>query len=81
MNMLIAEARRMVPSLSRGTCAVYFLRLRFGILYVGALINLEQRLDDHGSGQACRTTALDPPADLLRIEIFSAFSEAPQREA
>jgi putative endonuclease len=81
MNMLIAEARRMAPSLSRGTCVVYFLRLRSGILYVGASVDLEQRLDDHVSGQACRTTALDPPSALLRVEVCPTFSEARRREA
>ena len=60
---------------------VYFLRLRSGMLYVGASIDLEQRLDDHVSGQACRTTALDPPFALLRIEVYSTFSDARQREA
>jgi len=81
VNALIAEARRMAPSLSRGTCVVYFLRLRSGILYVGASVALEQRLGDHVSGQACRTTALDVPLALLRVEIYAAFSEARRREA
>jgi putative endonuclease len=60
---------------------VYFLRLRSGMLYVGASIDLEQRLDDHASGQACRTTALDPPFALLRVEVYPTFSEARRREA
>jgi putative endonuclease len=81
VNALVAEARRMAPSLSRGTCVVYFLRLRSGILYVGASIDLEQRIDDHISGHACRTTALDPPVALLRVEVCSTFSEARRREA
>jgi putative endonuclease len=51
------------------------------MLYVGASVDLEQRLDDHASGQACRTTALDPPVALLRIEVCSTFPEAGQREA
>jgi len=80
MKTLIAEARRLVPSLPRGTAVVYFLRLRSGMLYVGASIDLEQRLDDHASGQACRTTTLDPPLALLRVEVCSTFSEARQRE-
>jgi predicted GIY-YIG superfamily endonuclease len=81
MNALITEARRMAPSLSRVTAVVYFLRLRSGILYVGASIELEQRLDDHVSGQACRTTTLDPLHALLRVEVFSTFSQACVREA
>ena len=81
VNALIAEARRMVPSLSRGTAVVYFLRLRSGITYVGTSIDLEQRLDDHVSGKACRTTAFDPPLALLRVEVCPTFSDARLREA
>ncbi|MBA4138227.1 MAG: hypothetical protein C0518_13000 [Opitutus sp.] len=81
MNALMAEARRMAPSLTRGTPVVYFLRLRSGTPYVGASVDLEQRLGDHASGQACRTTSLDVPFALLRVEICSTFSEARQREA
>jgi putative endonuclease len=66
---------------SKGTCVVYFLRLRSGALYIGASEDLEQRLDDHTSGQACRTTQLDPPTSFLRSEIFLTFSEARHREA
>ena len=66
---------------SKGTCVVYFLRLRSDIIYIGASEDLEQRLDDHASGQACRTTRLDPPAALLRVEVFPTFSEARTREA
>ncbi|MFM9031196.1 MAG: hypothetical protein ACKOTF_11060 [Opitutaceae bacterium] len=41
MNALIADARRMALSkgprpASKGTCFVYFLRLRSGALYIGA---------------------------------------------
>jgi putative endonuclease len=81
MNTLIAEARRMAPSLSRGLCVVYFLRLRSGLIYIGASADLEQRLDDHSSAQACRTTELDPALSLLRIEVFATFAEARKREA
>jgi predicted GIY-YIG superfamily endonuclease len=86
MNALIAEARRMALSkgrspASKGTCVVYFLRLRSGALYIGASEDIEQRLDDHCSGQACRTTQLDPPVSFLRIETFASFSEARMREA
>ena len=86
MKTLIAEARRMALSkgqrpASKGTPVVYFLRLRSGIIYIGASEDLEQRLEDHASGQACRTTQLDPPASILRLEIYSSFSEARSREA
>jgi putative endonuclease len=85
MNALIAEARRMALSkgqrpASKGMPVVYFLRLRSGIVYISASEDLEQRLDDHASGQACRTTQLDPPAAFLRFEVFSTFSEARARE-
>ena len=66
---------------SKGTCVVYFLRLRSGALYIGATKNLVQRREDHLSGQACRTTQTDPPASVLRLEFCSSFSEAGTREA
>ena len=81
MNELIAEARRMVPSLSRGTPVVYFLRLRSGTIYVGCSTDLEQRLEDHSTGEACRTTVLDPPVTLVRVETSATFSDARHREA
>src|SRR5208282_5626647 len=42
----------------------YTLRLRSGVLYPGATTDLERRWAEHDSGAACRTTLLDPPADL-----------------
>jgi len=66
---------------SKGTPVVYFLRLRSGSIYIGASEDLEQRLDDHASGQACRTTQLDPPVGLLMVEEFPTFSGARTREA
>src|SRR5687767_15029310 len=78
---LLPTAQRMAPNLSKGTPVVYFLRLRSGMLYIGASVDLKQRLDDHVSGQACRTTQLDPPLALLRVEVCSTFREARQREA
>jgi predicted GIY-YIG superfamily endonuclease len=51
------------------------------MLYVGASGDLEQRLEDHASAQACRTTALDRPVALLRVEVCSTFAEARNREA
>jgi len=81
MNALLAEARRMAPSLSRGTPVVYFLQLRSGAIYVGVSVDLAQRLDDHLKGSACRITLMDPPLRLLRIEIHRTFAEARRREA
>jgi putative endonuclease len=86
MNTFVAEARRMALSkgqrpASKGTCVVYFLRLRSGTLYIGASENLEPRLEDHAAGRACRTTQLDPPVALLRVEIHSTFAAARRREA
>lgn len=66
---------------SKGTCVVYFLRLRSGAFYIGATEDLEQRLEDHFSGQAYRTTQLDPPASVQRVEFYSSFSAARTREA
>ena len=66
---------------SKRTCVVYFLRLRSGAIYIGASEDLEQRLNDHASGQACRTTQLDPTIAILRIESFPTFCEARTREA
>ena len=81
MAALITEARRMVPNLSRGMSAVYFLRLQSGIIYIGVSTDLAQRLDDHAAGQACRTTRWDRPVGVLRIELHATFAEARIREA
>ena len=86
MNALVAEARRMISSLpavnpTKNLPVVYFLRLRSGIIYVGASTDLKQRLGDHASGQACRTTQIDPPLHFLRVEVFASFTEARTREA
>lgn len=71
----------MNSNLSRGVPVVYFLRLRSGTVYVGVSLDLPQRLDAHLSGQACRTTTLDPPVALLRVEVCSDFHAARQRES
>jgi putative endonuclease len=81
MNALVSEARRMAPGLSQGTPVVYFLRLRSGSIYIGSSLELEQRIEDHVSGRACRTTALDAPTAILRIEILPSFAGARSREA
>jgi predicted GIY-YIG superfamily endonuclease len=86
MNALVAEAQRMALSkrrspASKGTCVVYFLRLRSGSIYIGVSEDLEQRLDDHVSGRACRTTQLDPPLAIPRVEVLPTFSEARSRVA
>ena len=70
-----------VDPVPKGIFVVYFLRLRSGVLYVGASADLEQRLDAHASGQAGRTTRLDPPISLLRFEAYPSFSAARRREA
>lgn len=78
---LVDEARRMAPSLSRGTALVYVLRLRSGALYVGCSDDAETRFTEHVNGTACRTTTIDPPRSLLWVEIQPAFSTARRREA
>jgi predicted GIY-YIG superfamily endonuclease len=60
---------------------VYVLRLRSGQVYIGSTTQLGQRLADHASGYACRTTNLDPPVALLHLETFDSFSSARHREA
>jgi putative endonuclease len=81
MNVLVSEMQRITPNISKGTAVVYILRLKSGGIYIGASTDLEQRLDDHISGQACRTTLLDPPATLVRVEIYTTYAEARKREA
>ncbi len=80
MNPLFSAALRLFPTLSRGTPVVYLLRLQSGVLYIGSTLDLEQRLDDHASGRAGRTTLLNPPVALLRVEPCSTFTQARQRE-
>lgn len=71
----------MVPSLSRGYPFVYILRLKSDALYVGCSTDVETRFQDHMKGLACRTTQIDPPVELLLIEIQSDFPAARKREA
>ncbi|MDI1247929.1 MAG: GIY-YIG nuclease family protein [Lacunisphaera sp.] len=80
-NQLIRAAKHLAPAVRAGTAVVYFLRLKSGMIYIGCSVDLEQRLRDHQSGQACRTTALDPPTALLRVEVCPTFSDARRREA
>jgi len=86
---VIEAARRMIPSLPveslpnplKDEAFVYFLRLRSGKIYVGCTIDLEQRLEDHSQGVACYTTKIDPPVELLRLELCPHFPSARRREA
>jgi putative endonuclease len=78
--MLLADACVATAVFSESS-VVYFLRLRSGQLYIGSTTDLHQRLKDHTSGRACRTTALNPPVALLRLESFPIFSQARHREA
>jgi len=71
----------MAPSVSKGTPVVYFLRLQSDGIYIGTSTDLSQRLEDHISGQACRTTNLDAPIGLLRVEVHATSTEARTREA
>jgi len=59
----------------------YLLRLRSGILYPGATTDLSRRYREHLSGNACRTTRLDPPASLAYSEPHPTFTSARRREA
>ncbi len=81
MNPLITEVSQIVVVAPKGMPVVYFLRLGSGIIYIGASMDLPQRLDDHRSGQACRTTQFDRPVAMLRVEACTTFAEARAREA
>ena len=59
----------------------YILRLRSGQLYVGATTELERRWHEHTTGEACRTTKLDPPVEIVRTEEHATFADARRREA
>jgi putative endonuclease len=59
---------------------LYILRLKSGNLYIGATTDLNQRYQDHLNGQACRTTKLDPPFELVYSESLPTFSDARKRE-
>jgi len=59
----------------------YILRLRSGNIYPGSTTNINQRIDDHFKGKACRTTKIDPPIALIYSEELPTFSEARKREA
>jgi putative endonuclease len=50
-------------------------------VFTGSTTNLHQRLVDHSAGRACRTTAVDAPVALLRLETFGTFAQARRREA
>ena len=78
---LLQEARRMVPSLSRGMAFSYILELRSGAFYVGCSVDYETRFREHQAGTACRTTALDPPVALRLVELHADFTAARRREA
>ena len=69
------------PPASRGTRVVYFLRLRSGAVYIGSSLDLEMRLNDHLFGRACRTTELDSPVAVIRVEFYSTFTAARRRES
>lgn len=65
---------------SKGSASSHFLRLRSGGLYIGASMNLEHGLDHHASGRGRRTTRVDPPVSVWRIESFPAFTKDRSRE-
>jgi putative endonuclease len=71
----------LVPNIAEGQAVVYFLLLSSGTIYVGCSTDLDQRLDDHLCGQGCRTTQIDPPVAILRVEILPTFSDVRTREA
>ncbi len=58
----------------------YILRLKSGGLYIGSTADLQRRYAEHRSGNACRTTKLDPPEKLAHAELFSNLAAARKRE-
>jgi len=63
------------------TAWLYILRLKSGQLYIGSTIDLNRRVEEHYSGQACRTTKLDPLVKVVYSELLLTFSDARKREA
>jgi len=59
---------------------LYIFRLKSGSLYVGTTLNLDQRVQEHREGRACRTTSLDPPLELVLLEQHITFRGARRRE-
>ena len=59
----------------------YILRLRSGQLYVGATTDLERRWREHVSGDAGRTSKLDPPVAIVYTEEHPTFADARRHEA
>ncbi len=59
---------------------VYLLRLENGCIYVGSTHNLERRLQEHGSGSGCKTTATSTTIDLIYSECFPDQASALTRE-
>jgi catechol-2,3-dioxygenase len=72
--LVLNEESHAKPRPHRAT-GLYHFAIRYPTL------DLEKRLDDHLMEQACRTTELDPPVAVLRIEICPTFPEARRREA
>jgi putative endonuclease len=63
------------------TAWLYILRLKSGQLYIGSTTDLNRRVEEHYSGQACRTTKLDPPVKVVYSESLPTFSDARKQEA
>lgn len=60
---------------------MYILRLSSGGLYIGSSADIMRRYVEHISGNACRTTRLDPPKRIVYSEEFVDLSLAKHREA
>lgn len=56
------------------------LRCADGSFYVGSTRSLEQRLDQHASGQGARYTSHRLPVELVFAEEFANIEEAYRRE-
>lgn len=60
---------------------MYILRLSSGGLYIGSSADIKRRYVEHVSGNACRTTKIDPPKSPVHSEEFADISLARHREA
>ena len=56
------------------------LRCADGSLYVGSTRSLEQRIDQHASGQGSRYTSHRLPVELVFAEEFANIGDAYRRE-
>ena len=68
---------------TQNACAVWFLYIiecRTGEFYVGITQNVEERVERHNKGLACRYTKYRTPVRLIHQEFCGDYSFARKRE-